>query len=79
LERSAYDLLRSRKLEDESFSEEIHRLLGPHAPALKDFPTVLSVEDEAEVADRVEAARAEELEPERPTSRRRARKPGRRP
>jgi predicted CopG family antitoxin len=62
LERSAYELLRARKLPDESFSEEIHRLLGPRSPALKDFLSILSPKDGADVADSIEATRSEDLD-----------------
>ena len=78
LDRSAYDLLRSRKEPDESFSEEIHRLLGSSAPELKGFLTILSARDAAAVADSIEAARAEDLEYERSRARRPKVKRGRR-
>lgn len=65
LERSAYDLLRARKKPKESFSEEIHRLLGPNPPELKDFLALMSDADATEVANRIEAARAEDLSFER--------------
>lgn len=78
LERSAYDLLRSRKRPDESFSQEIHRILGPGAPALKEFLAILSAKDGALMADSVEAARAEDLEIERRRARRGGKGRGRR-
>lgn len=65
LERSAYDLLRARKKPDESFSEEIHRLLGPNQAKLSDFLSILTAAEASEVADRVEAARLEDLEYEK--------------
>jgi len=78
LERSAYDPLRSRKLPEESFSEEIHRLLGPHVPALKEFLTILSAKDGADVADTIGAARTVDLRFEVRKARRGTNKHGRR-
>ncbi len=78
LERSAYDLLRSRKRPDESFSEEIHRILGPGAPEIREFLAILSAKDGALVADSIEAARAEDLEIERRRARRGGKGHGRR-
>lgn len=78
LDRSAYDLLRSRKWPDESFSEEIHRLLGAGSPGLKKFLALLPRDDASDVADKIEAARAEELEVERRRSRRRSSNSGHR-
>ena len=65
VDRSAYDLLRSRKRPEESFSEEIHRILGSSAPELKESLTILSARDAKAVADSIEAARVEDLEYER--------------
>ena len=78
LERSAYDLLRAQKLADESFSDEIHRLLGPHTAALKDFLTLLSAKEAGEVADRIEATRSADLQFELRASRRSGSQHGRR-
>ena len=78
LDRSAYDLLRARKRPEESFSEEIHRLLGSNAPELKGFLTLLSATDATAVADSIEAARAEDLDYERSRARRPKVKRGRR-
>ena len=78
LDRSAYDLLRARKRPEESFSEEIHRLLGSSAPELKGFLTILPGSDATAVADSIEAARAEDLEYERSRVRRPKVKRGRR-
>ncbi len=78
LDRSAYDLLRSRKLAEESFSEEIHRLLGPHAPELKEFLHLFSPSDAADIADSIEAAQAEDLEHELEQAGSRRRQRGRR-
>lgn len=77
LDRSAYDLLRSRKREDESFSDEIHRLLGAGAPELKEFLALLPPNDAAKVAETIERARAEELQVELRRARQRSRKHGR--
>lgn len=79
LDRSAYDLLRSRKRPDESFSDEIHRLLGGEAPSLRDFLAILPEKEAALVASSMEAARAEDLRFERERPSRRGEKHGRRP
>jgi predicted CopG family antitoxin len=65
LERSAYDLLKSRKKPDESFSEELHRLLGPPNPTLRGFLDIVRPEDGRSVAAAIEAVRAEDLRMER--------------
>lgn len=78
LDRFAYDLLRSRRRPGESFSEEIHRLLGAPSPELKEFLTLLTPRDAAEVADAVGAARTEDLEFERHRANPRHRRNGRR-
>lgn len=78
LDRSAYDLLRSRKRPDESFSDEIHRLLGADSPELKEFLELLPPKDAADVADTIEAARAQDLELERRRTRRGSSNRGRR-
>jgi predicted CopG family antitoxin len=62
LERSAYDLLRSRKRPNESFSDEIHRLIGSHPAEIKDFLTLISPQDGAQVADAIDTLRAQDLE-----------------
>lgn len=78
LDRSAYDLLRAQKRSDESFSDEIHRLLGPHKPELREFLTLLSSKDAARVADCIETSRAEDLAFERRKYGRRVTKNGHR-
>jgi predicted CopG family antitoxin len=62
LERSAYELLRSRKRPDESFSEEVVRLLGDAGPNLSGFLEIVLEEDGEKVANAIEAVRKEELE-----------------
>jgi predicted CopG family antitoxin len=61
LDRSAYELLRSRKRPDESFSEEVVRLLGEAGPSLSGFLEIISKEDGEKVADAIEAVRKEDL------------------
>lgn len=65
LERSAYDPLRALRKQRESLAEETLRLLGPNPPELKEFLTLMSAADATVVADRIEAARAEDLSFER--------------
>jgi predicted CopG family antitoxin len=65
LERSAYELLKSRKKPEESFSEELHRLLGGSGPRLTEFLAILSADDGQEVAAAVEQLRAEDRALER--------------
>jgi predicted CopG family antitoxin len=62
LERSAYELLKSRKRPDESFSEEVVRLLGEATPSLSGFLEIISEEDGETVAIAIEAVRKEDLE-----------------
>lgn len=69
LERSAYELLRSQKKPGESFSEELHRLLADSRPSVKSFLDLLSTEAATEVADAIEAIRAEDLSVERSRTR----------
>lgn len=76
LERSAYDLLRSRRRPGESFSAEIHRLLGNDAPALREFLTFLPDKSAATIADAVEAAREEDRRYEERRAPRRKLEPG---
>jgi len=73
LERSAYELLKARKRPDESFSEELHRLLGHPEPVLKEFLDIVPADVGGRVADAIEALRAEDLAVEK---RRRLRKGG---
>jgi predicted CopG family antitoxin len=61
LERSAYELLRARKRPDESFSEEVIRLLGEAGPSLRGFLDIVSEEDGNSVADAIDAVRNEDL------------------
>lgn len=61
LEKSAYELLKSRKRPDESFSEEVVRLLGQNAPNLRDFLNVVSESDGETVARSIESVRKEDL------------------
>lgn len=60
LERSAYELLRSRKKQDESFSQELHRLLGDASPELGGFLDIVSAQDGRAVADAIETIRAQD-------------------
>lgn len=68
LERSAYELLRARKKPDESFSQELHRLLGSASPDLKDFLDIVSIEDGRTIADAIETIRGQDLAEERKKS-----------
>ncbi|MCI4351940.1 MAG: antitoxin VapB family protein [Thermoplasmata archaeon] len=65
LERSAYELLRARKKPDESFSEELHRLLGSASPELKGFLDIVPPEDGPAIADAIETIRAQDFNEER--------------
>ena len=78
LERSAYELLRSKKRPHESFSEELHRLLGAATPDLKGFLEILSAEDGPIVADAIEAIRLQDIDRERGKARGGKRRRGRR-
>ena len=78
LERSAYELLKSRKKPGESFSEELRRLLADSRPSVRSFLDLLSAESAAEVADAIETVRAEDLSTEHDRSRRRRGSRGRR-
>lgn len=78
LERSAYDLLKARKKPDESFSEELHRLLGSPSPHLRGFLDLASPEDGRAIADAIEKLRAEDLAEARRGSRSPGKKHGRR-
>jgi predicted CopG family antitoxin len=62
LERSAYELLKSQKRRDESFSEEVVRLLSETGPSLGGFLAIISEEDGETVANAIEAVRKEDLE-----------------
>ncbi|MFZ1023485.1 MAG: antitoxin VapB family protein [Thermoplasmata archaeon] len=64
LERSAYELLKARKKPDESFSEELHRLLGSASPDLKGFLDIVSIQDGRTIADAIEAIRAQDFDEE---------------
>ena len=78
LERSAYELLKSRKRPDESFSEELHRLLGYPNPKLGDFLDIVGSSEGEAVAAAVEKLRARDLALERRRLGRRVGKRGRR-
>ncbi len=78
LERSAYELLRARKKPDESFSEEVHRLLGSANPGLKGFLEIVPAEDGREIADAIEAIRAQDVDKERTKAHRVQQRHGRR-
>ena len=65
LERSAYELLKSRKRPGESFSEELRRLLAPDEPRLTTFLELVPARDGDIVADAIERFRAEDLDSER--------------
>ncbi len=62
LERSAYELLRSRKRPGESFSEEVIRLLSEAGPRLSGFLEIIPERDGESVARAIEAVRKEDLE-----------------
>jgi predicted CopG family antitoxin len=70
LERSAYELLRSRKKADESFSEELHRLLDSASPDLKGFLDIVSAKDGQTIANAIEAIRAQDVDQEKARARR---------
>lgn len=78
LERSAYELLRSRKKPGESFSQELHRLLADARPSVKSFLELLPPEAAQEVADTIDLLRAEDLAIARAKARRRGGSRGRR-
>ncbi len=78
LERSAYELLKSRKRANESFSEELHRLLTDSRPTVKSFLELFPKDAAAEVADAIETLRAEDFAIELAKSRGRRRERGRR-
>jgi predicted CopG family antitoxin len=78
LERSAYELLRSRKKPDESFSEELHRLLGSASPDLKGFLDIVSAEDGQTIANAIDAIRFQDIEQERTKASRGKQRHGRR-
>jgi predicted CopG family antitoxin len=78
LERSAYELLRARKRPDESFSEELHRLLGSAGPDLKDFLEIVSLDDGRTIADAIGSIRAEDLAEEKTKAGRARKEHGRR-
>jgi predicted CopG family antitoxin len=65
LDRSAYELLLSRKRPDESLSEVLHRLLSSTSPDLKGFLDFVSSEDGKTVADAIESSRKQDLDGER--------------
>jgi predicted CopG family antitoxin len=78
LERSAYELLRSRKRPDESFSEELHRLLGDPSPELKGFLDIVGEDEGDSVASAIEKLRATDLATQKRSPKRRGGKRGRR-
>ncbi len=65
LERSAYELLQSRKWPGESFSEEVRRIVGGPRPSLKSFLDIVAPGRGRALADAIEAIRAEDLRVER--------------
>ena len=65
LDREAYELLKSNKRPDESFSEEARRVLSGSQPRLQEFLTLFSSKDTAEIVDAVTAIRRQNLEEER--------------
>jgi predicted CopG family antitoxin len=65
LERSAYELLKSRKRPDESFSEELRRLLGQPSPELGGFLEVIGKDDGDALASAIEKLRARDLATQR--------------
>lgn len=65
LERSAYEVLKSRKRPGESFSEEVLRLLGKSQPHLKEFLTLFGPGDPRAIGDAIEEVRAEDIATER--------------
>jgi predicted CopG family antitoxin len=63
LEHSAYELLKARKKADESFSQELHRLLGSTSPELKGFLDIVSANNGWTIADAIDRLRAQGLTP----------------
>ena len=61
LERSAYELLRSKKRPKESFSKELIRLLGAPKADLQGFLDVVPTSSGKAIADAIEELRAEDL------------------
>ena len=65
LEKSAYELLRSKKRQGESFSEELRRLLASQEPKLSTLLDLLPPRDGGAIADAIERVRTEDLASER--------------
>jgi predicted CopG family antitoxin len=65
LERSAYELLKAQKKPDESFSQELHRLLGSASPELSGFLEIVPAEDGRAIADAIESLRTRDIDVER--------------
>ncbi len=61
LDNSAYDVLRSHKRTNESFSQEIRRILGESEPSLVEFLEILPPAEGALFADAIENARKADL------------------
>ncbi len=65
LDDDAYEKLRNAKEPGESFSDVVHRLLGPDQPKLTDFADLLDEEAADELAAVVERMRREDIEQQR--------------
>ncbi len=65
LDRQAYELLRFHKRPDESFSEEVRRLLQGSQPSLRGFLSLFSKGDSIAIAEAVEELREQDLAEER--------------
>ncbi len=65
LEDGAYEKLKASKRPGESFSDVVHRLLGPRQPSLLDLHGLLDEDGARELAATVERMRREDVEAQR--------------
>lgn len=65
LDDDAYEKLKAAKQPGESFSDVVHRLLGPDQPKLTDFVGILDEEAAEELAAVVDRMRREDIEEQR--------------
>lgn len=65
LDDDAYETLKNQKRPGESFSDVIHRMLGPAQPSVREFVGLLSEEAAEELADVVEKMREDDLDRQR--------------
>lgn len=65
LEVSAYELLKAQKNPDESFSDEVRRLLGRKTPSLRSFLALFPAGDSEDLARAMSEVREEDLREER--------------